>query len=80
MQARQTIKPYQPLRYWSTVPFRHGLGDVVKYSPRRSRKIRRTHCKEQPEGLQDELIRHLKEDAKMDRDSTLQSSFSTPTR
>src|SRR6266852_2462395 len=31
-QARQTIKPYQQLRYWSTVPFRHGPGDVVKYS------------------------------------------------
>ena len=23
LQARQTIKPYQQLRYWSTVPFRH---------------------------------------------------------
>ena len=24
VQAHQTIKPYQQLRYWSTVPFRHG--------------------------------------------------------
>src|SRR5450755_2107475 len=23
LQARQTIRPYQQLRYWSTVPFRH---------------------------------------------------------
>ncbi len=30
--ARQTIKPYQQLRYWSTVPFRHGPIDVVKHS------------------------------------------------
>src|SRR6266702_2565389 len=32
IQARQTIKPYQQLRYWSTVPFRHGPTDVVKFS------------------------------------------------
>src|SRR5882757_9519862 len=32
LQARQTIKPYQQLRYWSTVPFRHGPNDVVKFS------------------------------------------------
>src|SRR5882724_1396312 len=31
-QARQRIKPYQQLRYWSTVPFRHGRDDVVKFS------------------------------------------------
>jgi hypothetical protein len=31
-QARQKIKPYQQLRYWSTVPFRHGPSNVVKYS------------------------------------------------
>jgi len=28
MQARQTIKPYQQLRYWSNVPFRHGPIDA----------------------------------------------------
>jgi hypothetical protein len=66
MQARQAVKPYQQLRYWSTVPFRHGPGDVVKYSaipfpdnPARSLQ------KSNPKGLQDELIRHLKEDSKM---------------
>ena len=32
LQSHQTIKPYQQLRYWSTVPFRHGPIDVVKYS------------------------------------------------
>jgi hypothetical protein len=31
-QARQKIKPYQQLRYWSTVPFRQGADDVVKFS------------------------------------------------
>jgi len=66
MQARQTIKPYQQLRYWSTVPFRHGPTDVVKFSAipftdNPARPLQRNN----PKGLQDELIRHLKEDSKM---------------
>jgi hypothetical protein len=66
MQARQTIKPYQQLRYWSTVPFRHGPIDVVKFSAAPSpdnpaRPLQRSN----PKGLQDELIRHLKEDSRM---------------
>ncbi len=66
MQARQTIKPYQQLRYWSTVPFRHGPTDVVKFSAiplkdNPARPLQRSN----PKGLQDELIRHLKEDGKM---------------
>jgi hypothetical protein len=32
LQSRQTIKPYQQLRYWRDVPFRHGPIDVVKHS------------------------------------------------
>lgn len=32
VQTRQTIRPYQQLRYWSTAPFRHGPIDVVKQS------------------------------------------------
>jgi hypothetical protein len=32
LQARQKIRPYQQLRYWSNVPFRHGPIDVVKQS------------------------------------------------
>ena len=32
VQTHQTIKPYQRLRYWSNVPFRHGPTEVVKYS------------------------------------------------
>jgi hypothetical protein len=66
LQARQRISPYQQLRYWSTVPFRHGPVDVVKYSAAPStdnpaRPLQRSN----PKGLQDELIRHLKEDGKM---------------
>ena len=66
LQARQKIKPYQQLRYWSTVPFRHGPVDVVMHSATPSpdnpaRPLRRSN----PKGLQDELVRHLKEDSKM---------------
>jgi hypothetical protein len=66
LQARQTVKPYQQLRYWSTVPFRHGPVDVVKHSATPSlgnpaRALQRSN----PNALQDELIRHLGEDSKM---------------
>jgi hypothetical protein len=66
MQSRQKIKPYQQLRYWSTVPFRHGPVDVVKHSATPSpdnpaRPLRRNN----PKALQDELVRHLKEDGRM---------------
>jgi len=66
MQARQKIKPYQHLRYWSTVPFRHGVGDVVKHSAIPSPgnpagPLQRGN----PNALQEELIRHLNEDSKM---------------
>jgi hypothetical protein len=66
LQARQTIKPYQQLRYWSTVPFRHGPIDVVKYSatPSPNNSASSLH-RNNPNGLQDELIRHLNEDSKM---------------
>jgi hypothetical protein len=65
-QARQKIRPYQQLRYWSTVPFRHGPDDVVKFSAipspeNAARPLQRSN----PKGLQDELVRHLREDDRM---------------
>jgi hypothetical protein len=65
-QLHQAIKPYQHLRYESDVPFRHGPVDVVKYSAISSpdnpaQPLQRTN----PNGLQDELIRHVQEDGKM---------------
>ena len=66
LQARQTIKPYQQLRYWSTVPFRHGPVDVVKHSVTPSADNPAAPLQRgNPNGLQDELIRHLNEDGKM---------------
>jgi hypothetical protein len=66
LQARQSIAPYQQLRFWITVPFRHGPSDVVKHSATPSpdnpaRPLQRSN----PNALQDELIRHIEEDSKM---------------
>src|SRR5712675_3241562 len=68
LQTRQKIKPYQQLRYWSTVPFRHGPVDVAKFSavPSLDNSARPLQ-KNNPKGLQDELVRHLKEDSQMSR-------------
>jgi hypothetical protein len=65
-QARQKIKPYQQLRYWSTVPFRHGPQDVVKFSaiPNPDNAAHPLQ-KRNPKGLQHELIRHVNEDEQM---------------
>ena len=66
VQSRQTIKPYQQLRYWSTVPFHHGPVDVVKHSAMPSPDNPSSPLqKHNPNGLQDELIRHVQEDSKM---------------
>jgi len=68
MQARQKIRPYQQLRYWSTVPFRHGPDDVVKFSaiPSTDNPARQLQ-KANPKGLQDELARHIREDGQLSR-------------
>jgi hypothetical protein len=65
-QKIQKIKPYQLLRYGSNVPFRHGPIEVVKHSAtpspdNPSRPLQRDN----PNALQDELIRHLDEDDRM---------------
>lgn len=66
LQVRQKIRPYQQLRYWSTVPFRHGPHDVVKFSAipspdNAAHPLQRSN----PKGLQDELVRHITEDDQM---------------
>jgi hypothetical protein len=66
LQAHQKVRPYQQLRYWSTVPFRHGPDDVVKFSaiPSPDNPARPLQ-KSNPKGLQDELARHIKEDSQL---------------
>ena len=65
-QYNQPIKPYQQMRYWSNVPFRHGAAEVAKYSAIPSPdNLSRPLQKNNPNGLQDELIRHVQEDSRM---------------
>jgi hypothetical protein len=65
-QLHQRIRPYQQLCYESDVPFRHGRIDVVKYSATASPTNPANPLqKKNPNGLQDELIRHVQEDSRM---------------
>jgi len=67
-QLHQKIKPYQQLRYGSNVPFRHGPIDVVKFSATPSTTNPAGPLqRHNPNGLQDELIRHVDEDSVMSR-------------
>jgi hypothetical protein len=65
-QTRQPLRPYQQLRYWSNVPFRHGATDVVKYSawPCAGDPAHPLQANN-PNALKDELIRHVSEDTRM---------------
>jgi hypothetical protein len=66
LQAHQPVRPYQTLRYWSTVPFRHGCDDVVKQSAIPSAANRALPLqKNNSDALIDELERHLDNDDTM---------------
>ncbi len=66
VQSHQAIKPYQQMRFGSNVPFRHGPVEVVKYSATPSpNNLARPLQKSNPNGLQDEVIRHVQEDTRM---------------
>ena len=65
-QQRQPVRPYQQLRYWSNVPFRHGPSEVVKYSASPlAANPAQALAHGNPSALLDELIRHLDNDATM---------------
>ena len=57
-------KPFQQLRYWSTVPFLHGSREAIKYSAIPADNPARP-LQAGPNRLQDELVRHVNEDAHM---------------
>jgi mono/diheme cytochrome c family protein len=57
-------KPYQQLRFWSTVPFLHGGRDAIKYSAIPADNPARP-LQAGPNRLQDELVRHVNEDEQM---------------
>jgi hypothetical protein len=65
-QQRQPVRPYQQLRYWSNVPFRHGSASVVKYA---ATPLPGNHARPLEQGnpntLIDELSHHVNTDAVM---------------
>jgi hypothetical protein len=65
-QSKPPRKAYQQLRYWSTVPFRHGAADVVKQcaTPNSGNAAHPPQRREQ-NALRDELIRHINGDSSM---------------
>jgi len=65
-QRDQRVRPYQQLRYWSNVPFRHGADDVVKYSASPlAANLARPLEVGNPRALQHELVRHVTDDETM---------------
>jgi len=64
-QQRPGLTPYQRLRYWSTVPFLHGLDEAVKYSAIPHPDNPAAHLRPGPNVLRDELVRHVAEDDRM---------------
>jgi hypothetical protein len=66
LQSHSPRQPYQQLRYWSTVPFRHGPVDFVKQSATPSPgNPAFPQQRNNPDALQSELVRHLDEDGTM---------------
>lgn len=64
-QTRPNAVPYQQMRYWSNVPFAHGPAHAVKYSAMPLLWNPARPLGDGPNRLQDELLRHVNEDARM---------------
>jgi hypothetical protein len=58
-QKKHSVRPYQTLRYWSTVPFRHGPDDAVKYSATAQPSNPADAPGTGANVLRDDLVRHL---------------------
>lgn len=65
LQTHGKTSAYQQMRYWSTVPFRNGPADAVKYSTIPSPENPAHALDQGPDDLQSELIRHLNHDERM---------------
>lgn len=65
-QQRGTPKlAYQQLRYWSTVPFRQGTDDAIKYCATASASNAAKVDWKHPNGLREDLMRHVNHDEKV---------------
>jgi mono/diheme cytochrome c family protein len=65
VQTHGKSRAYQLNRYWSTVPFRNGPFEAVKYSAIPSAHNPAHELQDEPNALRDELMRHLEEDTRM---------------
>lgn len=66
LQSHKSVRAYQQLRYWSTVPFHHGQVDFVMQSAVPAADNPAGAIKKgDPDGLQKELTRHLNENSGM---------------
>ncbi len=65
LQTKQPVRAYQSLRYWSTVPFRHGPDEAIEYSAIPSPENPVQPLAPGQNCLRDELARHLRDDAEM---------------
>ena len=64
-QQQVPTRPYQHIRYWSTVPFLHGPDQAMKYSAI-PRSADPGHPMEKGDDvLRDSLVRHVNEDSEM---------------
>lgn len=63
IQSRPPKRAYQQTRYWSTVPYCHGATDVIKYSATPSAANPAQPLDGTPNCLQDEITRHVTQDA-----------------
>lgn len=64
-QKRNSVRPYQTMRYWSGVPFRHGPDEAIKYSLTPSPDNPASNPRQSPDMLRDELLRHVDNDTRM---------------
>lgn len=65
LQTHGKTRAYQQMRYWSTVPFRNGSSEAVKYSAIPNPWNPANELGQGADDLRDELIRHLNEDERM---------------
>ncbi|HEV2487155.1 MAG TPA: di-heme-cytochrome C peroxidase [Terracidiphilus sp.] len=65
LQEQGNVRPYQLVRYWSTVPFRNGPLEAVKFSAIPRERNPAHELQDEPDAMRDELIRHLNEDEMM---------------
>jgi mono/diheme cytochrome c family protein len=65
IQQNRRVQPYQLMQYWSTVPFRLGSADAVKYTAIPNPANPASSLQHSTNALQNELARHLSDDVQM---------------